>query len=167
MVFGRIARLSHPMAALRRQIAQSCLAFRTETQHPCAPVRSLGFTLAMGFTNGCCVQWLRWFTGPMLHFTLQCSTENAYCLPENPSTTGIRTAKINKYLKKVPNCYPDSRRGKGCIVVLCNPCRNAEKSVRNRFSRQLQRGEAHGCAEQTGPIDKQNWIVIFSVAPTQ
>ena len=50
----------------------------------------------------------------------------------------------NKYPKIAPNFGPDSRRGKGRIVVLCNPCRNAA----------------------AGPKDKHDWIVIFSVAVT-
>ncbi len=50
---------------------------------------------------------------------------------------------------------------KGAHIGICNPFRNAEKSVWNRFSRQPRRGEAHGCAEQPGPKDKQDWMIIF------
>jgi hypothetical protein len=35
------------------------------------------------------------------------------------------SARIN-YPKIAPDSCPDSRRGKGRIVILCNPCRNAE-----------------------------------------
>ena len=54
----------------------------------------------------------------------------------------VRAAARNKYPKIAPDFGPDSRRGKGRIAGLCNPCRNTE----------------------AGPKDKQDGIVIFFAA---
>ncbi len=62
----------------------------------------------------------------------------------------VRAAEINKYPKIAPNFGPDSRRGKGRTVVLCNPFRNAEKSVWNRVSRQPRRGSRIDASNNLG-----------------
>ena len=55
----------------------------------------------------------------------------------------FRAAARNKYPKIAPDFGPDSRRGKGRIAGLCNPCRNTE----------------------AGPKEKQDGIVIFFRGP--
>ncbi len=44
---GRIARLRRRMAALHRKAAQSLLRLSARCAHPCAPVKPIGFTLAI------------------------------------------------------------------------------------------------------------------------
>ncbi len=55
----------------------------------------------------------------------------------------IRAAEINNCPKIAPNFGSDSRRGKGRIIALCNPCHNTE----------------------AGPKDKQNWMIICFRGP--
>jgi hypothetical protein len=57
--------------------------------------------------------------------------------------SGIRAAEINNCAKIAPDFGSDSRRGKGRIIVLCNPCRNTE----------------------AGPKDKQDWMIICFHGP--
>ncbi len=47
----------------------------------------------------------------------------------------VRVAAAVKYPEIAPDIRPDSRRGKGRIAALCNPCRNA----RSRAKRQARR----------------------------
>jgi len=51
---------------------------------------------------------------------------------------------MNNYPKIAPDFGSDSRRGKGRIIVLCNPCRNTE----------------------AGPKDKQDWMIICFRGPS-
>ena len=55
----------------------------------------------------------------------------------------FRAAEINNCPKIALDFGSDSRRGKGRIVVLCNPCRNTE----------------------AGPKDKQDWMIICFRGP--
>ena len=55
----------------------------------------------------------------------------------------LRAAEINNCPKIAPDFGSDSRRGKGRIVVLCNPCRNTEAE----------------------PEDKQDWMIICFRGP--
>jgi hypothetical protein len=48
--------------------------------------------------------------------------------PEN----SFRAAEINNYAKIAPDFGSDSRRGKGRIIVLCNPCRNTEAGPKDK-----------------------------------
>ncbi len=57
--------------------------------------------------------------------------------------TMIRAAEINNCPKIAPDFGSDSRRGKGRIIVLCNPCRDTE----------------------AGSKDKQNWMIICFRGP--
>jgi hypothetical protein len=59
------------------------------------------------------------------------------------STVVLRATEINNCPKIAPDFGPDSRRGKGRIIVLCNPCRNTE----------------------AGPKDKQDWMINFYASP--
>lgn len=47
-IFGPGAHPSRPMAVLSRKAARSCSALRPWVHNPCAPVKPLGFTLAIG-----------------------------------------------------------------------------------------------------------------------
>ncbi len=51
---------------IRRKAVQSCSAFRSWAQHPCAPVKSVGFTLAIaGYYSSCSTAALvHWTNGP-------------------------------------------------------------------------------------------------------
>ena len=55
----------------------------------------------------------------------------------------LRAAEINNCPKIALDFGSESRRGKGRIVVLCNPCRNTE----------------------AGPKDKQDWMIICFRGP--
>ena len=44
----------------------------------------------------------------------------------------LRAAEAINYPKIAQDICPDSRRGKGRIAVLCNPCRNAEAGQRDK-----------------------------------
>ena len=44
----------------------------------------------------------------------------------------IRAAETINYPRIEPNICADSRRGKGCIAVLCNPYRNAEAAQKDK-----------------------------------
>ncbi len=44
----------------------------------------------------------------------------------------FRAAEIIHYPKIAPDFCADSRRGKGRIAVLCNPCRNAEAAQKDK-----------------------------------
>jgi hypothetical protein len=61
-----------------------------------------------------------------------------------PTHSALRAAEINNCPNIALDFGPDSRRGKGRIVNLCNPLRNNE----------------------AGPKDKRDWMIIFSVVLT-
>ena len=58
--------------------------------------------------------------------------------PARTRSSPVRAAEINNCPKIAPDSGSDSRRGKGRIIVLCNPCRNTEAE----------------------PEDQQDWMII-------